>query len=213
MVGVAILSLIVTLGACGDRVDSGATPGFAPTDRQIDTTPFTMALPDDGTIPEGFFLNPPSESPPPTAPPPLTAPSTTASTTTVPASTTTSQPPYFLPVSVTSICGFTRSIASLFPRDRQPTSNMVARTLEGLTRNLSNYLQVAPPEMRADVNTILALIGELSRLYYEGERDLSYQPLREFTALLVAGEPPYEDIQMVLQRLAYGEGLTCGGLG
>lgn len=201
------------LGACGEPEETTAAPGFAPADPAIDTTPFTMALPSDDTLPDGFFEDRPPEPPPSGSAPPSTAPTTTAPTTTVPPATTTSQPPYFLPVEIDSICGLTRSIASLFSPDRAPTANQVDRTLQQLLRNLDRYVQVAPPAMTADIRTLQTLVSELASVFYQGERDLAYPPLQQLLAALSAGKPPYERIPAVLQRLAFGEGVTCGGIG
>lgn len=176
-------------------VSEAPAPGYTGEEAKPDDAPFEMAEASNRgstTIPESFFGNA----------------TTTSTTTTAPPTTTTTQPPYELPSTVTSICGVSRSIRSLFPQT-EPSDALVRRTLDGLLRNLDAYLRLAPDEIEADLSAIRDMVQELDRLFTEGGDTVRYPPLVSVIMAIRNGSAPYQDLAAQLDHVTVVEQSVC----
>lgn len=195
-----LAACLATAAACGRSPEASDAPGYDASATTIDTTPFDLAGPSSRsgstTIPSGAFD--PAE-PTVTEPAPEDA-------------TTTTQPPFFLPSNVTSICGATRSLASLFPRDPIPDAQ-VAGTLAQLRVNLAAYEQLAPATVRADFTAVRTMVEELDRLFQEGGQTTSYPPLQAVLQQLTQAQPPYREVISAIARIRIQEEQICGEAG
>lgn len=201
-----LLAFALVVGACGRGSDSESgesTPGFDNEEATVDTRPFDFRALDGGsatTLPEDFFAPGGRQ----------TTTTTTAPTTTAPATTTTTTPPLLIPEieSITSICGFRRSVISLFP-DRPMSQAQIDKVFNEFMPALARFIEVSSAEVVGDLQLVQSRMQQIQTLYVAGGRSIDYPPLVEVLEKVRTNQSPFDELTPAIERISFVEARSC----
>lgn len=207
---VAVLLVCVGLWLYAERPPASETEPVATEaadgERTLDTSPFERALPDNTgstTIPGGVFGDDGS----------ATSSSTSTTTAPIPTTTQTTLPPPVAPElqpasGIDDLCGMSRSLLSLGTLRTASAADVMA-TSTRVESALNRYIQVAPDDLRAEVERIHDVITGLTQRARAANGDLS-GPLGDEIDKVTQGDGSYAGLIADIEKVANWERVVCG---